>query len=250
MKLKLFKKEIVELYKTPRGWIIFLLTLVFSFTNAALARYTPELLSLFGDIGISMPSATFYDSYGQFYKNLFSGILIAVIILYVSLVTRERKNGSIYLILTKNISRNNFLLSKYVVANLFLTSIYTLYGVIHILITSIFFETFYTSEVILGMFACYVFSIFILNSVIAYSASYKSSGIGVLVGFFILFISPFIAQIKVIGKFTPGFLANFPIDYLYKVVESKTVIPSIIITLTLTLFIIYLSFRKFSKIEL
>ncbi|MBN2853258.1 MAG: ABC transporter permease [Clostridia bacterium] len=250
MRLKLFKKEIIELCKTPRGWILLLLFIGFSLVNAALARYTPEILAKFGDLGINIPPATFYDSYIQFYKNMNSGVLIAVIIIYMTTVTREVKKGTIYLILTKDITRNNYLMSKYVAANLFFTLSYIIASIIQIAMTALFFSSYYTSEILPGYIVFYLFGLFLLNTVIACSASYKSGGIGAFVGFFILLISPYISLIPVVGKYTPGALANFPVNFLMKSADFNDIIAAVMITAALMFLIIYLSFMKFNKREL
>lgn len=249
-KLKLFRKEFMELYRTPRGWILLLLLTFFSLVNAALARYTPEILEKFGDLGIAIPTATFYDSYGQFYKNMSSAILIAVIIIFMSIVTREVKKGTIYLILTKNITRTNYLASKYVVANLNFTILYFLSAAIQTGMTALFFTTFYTPEVLTGYLVFYLFCLFLLNTVIACSASFKSSGVGIFIGFFILLISPIISMIPKVGRFTPGALVSFPVNSLMKTAEFSEITAAVIITAALTILIIVLSFRKFNIREL
>ena len=116
-------KEVREILRTWRIWVLPGILLFFALTGPVLARYTPELVgALAGDQlkGLVMPTPTYLDAYAQWVKNLSQIALFALIIIYGSIISSERKSGTAVLVLTKPVSRTAFVVAKAAVHSAFL----------------------------------------------------------------------------------------------------------------------------------
>lgn len=120
------RKEAVEILRTWRIWILPGIVLFMAVTGPLLARFTPELIgALAGPSvgGLKLPTPTYSDSYAQWIKNLSQIVLIAVIIVYGSLISAEVRGGTAVLVLTKPLSRAAFVLAKVAVQSAFLATV-------------------------------------------------------------------------------------------------------------------------------
>jgi ABC-2 type transport system permease protein len=120
------RKELHEILRTWRIWVLPGIVLFFAITGPLLARFTPELVgALAGNSlsGLKVPTPTYSDSYLQWIKNLSQILLIAVIIVYGGLVSGEVRSGTVALVLTKSLSRNAFITVKAAVHSLFLAAV-------------------------------------------------------------------------------------------------------------------------------
>jgi len=116
-------KEAHEILRTWRIWVLPGILLFFALTGPVLARFTPQLLgALAGDQlkGFVMPTPTYLDAYGQWIKNLSQIALFALIIIYGSIISSERRSGTAVLVLTKPVSRTAFVIAKATVHSAFL----------------------------------------------------------------------------------------------------------------------------------
>lgn len=117
-------KEAREILRTWRIWVLPGILLFFALTGPVLARFTPEILgALAGDQlkGFTVPTPTYLDAYAQWVKNLSQIGLFALIIIYGSIISSERKSGTAVLVLTKPVSRTAFVIAKALVHSAFLT---------------------------------------------------------------------------------------------------------------------------------
>ncbi|NVM94240.1 ABC transporter permease [Arthrobacter wenxiniae] len=120
--LVLARKEVLEILRTWRLYVLPSIMLLFAATGPLLAKYTPQLLGAVagGQLGsLHLPEPTVFDSYGQWIKNLSQLVLFALIIMYGGIVSTERRSGTAVLVLTKPASRGAFVLVKAVVHALY-----------------------------------------------------------------------------------------------------------------------------------
>ena len=116
-------KEAREILRTWRIWVLPGILLFFALTGPVLAKLTPQLVgALAGDQlkGLVIPTPTYHDAYTQWIKNLSQIALFALIIIYASIISSERKSGTAVLVLTKPVSRTAFVIAKAVVHSAFL----------------------------------------------------------------------------------------------------------------------------------
>jgi ABC-2 type transport system permease protein len=111
-------KELTEIRKTWRIWVIPGLLVFFAITSPIIAAITPGLLGSLSKsqpgVVVKIPSPTWRESYAQYLKSLSQMVLIAVVITGAGAVSGERSSGTAILTLTKPVSRRAFVLAKIV----------------------------------------------------------------------------------------------------------------------------------------
>ncbi|QAA76063.1 MAG: hypothetical protein BIP78_0297 [Candidatus Bipolaricaulis sibiricus] len=118
-------KELREIVRTWRIWVLPGIVLFFAVTGPVIARFTPQLLQAVApDTGlvIQVPDPTFRDAYLQWAKNLVQIVTFAVILVFAGAVSSERRSGTAVLVLTKPLSRTAFVGAKYVAQGLLLVT--------------------------------------------------------------------------------------------------------------------------------
>ena len=109
-------KELTEIRRTWRLWVIPGMLVFFGVTSPILAALTPALVrsavASQPGVVIQIPSPTALDAFGQFVKNLNQFVLIAVVITGAGVVSGERASGTAILALTKPLSRGAFVVAK------------------------------------------------------------------------------------------------------------------------------------------
>ncbi len=116
-------KELREIVKTWRIWVLPGIVLFFAVTGPVIARFTPQLLAAVApDTGLvfQIPNPTFLDAYLQWTKNLIQLVTFAIIIIFAGVVSAERRSGTAVLVLTKPLSRRAFIAAKAVAQGAFL----------------------------------------------------------------------------------------------------------------------------------
>jgi ABC-2 type transport system permease protein len=121
-----FQKELLEIWRTWRIWVIPGMLLFFAISSPILAEITPDLLrSMATDepgVVIELPDPVALDAIRQWAQSLSQIMLIAVIIASAGLVANERRSGTVALILTKPLSWSSFVVAK-VAAQLLLIAV-------------------------------------------------------------------------------------------------------------------------------
>jgi len=111
-------KELTEIRKTWRIWVIPGLLVFFAITSPIIAAVTPALLGSISKsqpgVVMKLPPPTWRESYAQYLKSLSQMVLIAVVITGAGAVSGERSSGTAILTLTKPVSRRAFVLAKIV----------------------------------------------------------------------------------------------------------------------------------------
>jgi ABC-2 type transport system permease protein len=109
-------KEVTEIRKTWRIWVIPGMLIFFAITSPIIAQVTPALLGSISKsqpgMVVKIPPPTWRDSYAQYLKSLSQMVLIAVVITGAGAVSGERSSGTAILTLTKPVSRAGFVLAK------------------------------------------------------------------------------------------------------------------------------------------
>lgn len=117
-------KELHEIRRTWRIWVIPGLTIFFAITGPIIALFTPALMESLASeqpgMVLQLPDPTARDALGQFLKNMGQIVLIALVITGAGSVSGERSSGTAILVLTKPLSRGAFVLAKLVSQELLL----------------------------------------------------------------------------------------------------------------------------------
>jgi ABC-2 type transport system permease protein len=117
------KKEFKAIFKTYRWWVIPLVFIIFALMGPPGAKLTPEILksALPKGMEFKLPDPTLVDAFGQWFRNLSQMGLFAAILLTMGIVAEEKASGTILLVVTKPVSRANFVLSKFFAQSVWLT---------------------------------------------------------------------------------------------------------------------------------
>lgn len=115
--LAFVKKEMMESVRSYRLLIMLLLFVFLGILNVATAKYTPQLIgALMPEMSGFFPEPSVTDAWVQFFKNTTQLGLIAVVILFSGILSRELSSGTLVLMLTKGLSRSAVIVAKYLVA--------------------------------------------------------------------------------------------------------------------------------------
>lgn len=111
------RKEFMDIARTGRLVIIVLLFVLCGIMNPAIAKLTPWLMEMFAstmeDSGFVLTNIQVdaMTSWTQFFKNL-PIVLIAFVLIFSDIFTKEYKMGTLLLVLTKGLSRYKVVLAK------------------------------------------------------------------------------------------------------------------------------------------
>ncbi len=129
--LAFMKKEYLEAARTGKLIILILLFVLFGIMNPAIAKLTPWMMEMLSDtmaesgLIVTNIQVDAMTSWTQFFKNI-PMALIAFVLIFSDLFTKEYKSGTLLLILTKGLSRYEVVFAK----TLLLLSLWTFcYGV-------------------------------------------------------------------------------------------------------------------------
>ena len=206
-------KEAREILRTWRIWVLPGILLFFALTGPVLAKLTPQLVgALAGDQlkGLVIPTPTYHDAYTQWIKNLSQIALFALIIIYASIISSERKSGTAVLVLTKPVSRTAFVIAKAVVHSAFLAVLVVTGTLITWGVTAAVFgqapgSALWSSSLVWLVFGVLFIALMTLLSVLIGSAA---GAAGAALGAYAL-VS--IAAIwKPLGTYSPAALATMP----------------------------------------
>ena len=203
-------KEFMENMRTKKFFVLVCILMFFAIFSALMARYSVEIMEYIMSmeeqtIIIEIPPPVWTDSYGQLYSSLSEMGIIVIIIMFMSIVLREKTSGTIDLMFTKGLSPYTFVFSKYTVA-----AILTLVA----LLIAVFVSYFYTlvlfeyggdvvnviqGAMVFGLFVIMVIALTLLCSSIA-----SSTAIGAVLSFMAYLFIGLFNFIPVVGQFMPG----------------------------------------------
>ncbi|HKV87573.1 MAG TPA: ABC transporter permease [Candidatus Dormibacteraeota bacterium] len=228
-------KESREILRTWRIWVLPGILLLFAVSGPLLAQFTPQLVeAAVGNRqlnGFKVPTPTYLDAYAQWLKNLSQLVVLALIIVYGSVVSGETRSGTAVLMLTKPLSRPAFVVAKAVVHSAFLAVLVIAGTLITWGITAIIFGSAPGSALWSATMAWLVLGILfvglmtLLSTLIGSAAGAAGAGLG---AYALLLIA---AIWKPLGTYSPAALttqvtslaAGKSVDVLWPVVTSLLV---------------------------
>jgi ABC-2 type transport system permease protein len=175
--LAVLRKELVEQWRTRRLVVVAVVFLFFGFLSPLGAKLLPDLLEGLGDSGgvvFEIPPPTAQDALLQYVKNMSQfGVLLAVL-LAMGAVAREKERGTAAMVLSKPVSRADFLLGKFVALTLVFSLCLALAGLACYYYTVVLFEgtgeaRFVEMNLLLGLFIEFYLAVTLLGSTVARS---------------------------------------------------------------------------------
>lgn len=257
-----FKKELYELFRTSKGIVLAIILLIIAISSPLLAKLTPEILKwafqVTGEYDATaglfdlttMPDPTSVDSYAQFFSNINSIGILSLIIIFAGIVAGEKYKGTAAYILTKNISRAEFILSKFVASCVFTLGCMTLSVIILKIYTDLIFgDALINIKYFLLYFALlYLYIILILAITVLSSILSKNVTGATFMSFLIFFAINIISSIPRLGKFMPPKIND--LNIMLNTLSVDEIMPNIIITAVLCVFLVFAGVEIFNRQEL
>lgn len=215
----LLGKELREIVRTSRLYVVPGLFLFFGLSSPILTKLMPEIIkSIGGGVTIIIPPPVAKDSFLQLLKNLSQIGLLAIILANMGIVAEEKASGTALLVLTKPASRPAFVLAKFAAQAILVVAATAVAYAVSLVYTLILFQdvSVAASAQATGLYALY--ALFILAATVAASALARTplgaGGIAIVV----FFASSLLSGLGgFLTKWTPGALLH----YANSILEGK-----------------------------
>jgi ABC-2 type transport system permease protein len=186
------RKEVTEIRRTWRLWVIPGMLVFFGVTSPIIAALTPALVRSMAasqpGVVIQLPAPTALDAYAQFIKNLDQFVLLALVITGAGIVSGERASGTAILVLTKPLSRGAFIVAKIVAQIALVTGATALGTVACLLVTGVVFDGAERARLVTAVAVWLVYASLLIVVMTLCSAAFRSRGAaaGAGLGFYFL----------------------------------------------------------------
>ncbi len=251
----LFRKEIREILRTSRIYVIPGLFLFFGLLSPITAKMMPQLLrslSAPGGVQITLPPPVARDAFTQLFKNLAQTGVIAVILTVMGALAEEKNRGTAVLVVSKPVSRTAMVWTKLASNSLLIIFATALAYVAALYYTMILFPGTPVRESLFGTLALLVYLLFVGAMTIAASAVARSqvaAGGLALAGYFVISLLPIFGRF--FAKWTPGALVGLQTDLLTgKASMLKDAVPTMAVAVALGLVLVALGSAAFERQEL
>jgi len=248
------KKEFTEQLRSGRLIILGLLFVLFGIMNPAIAKLTPWLLDTMADslaesgMIVTDVKVSAMDSWVQFYKNI-PMALIAFVLLESSIFTKEYISGTLVLSLTKGLERYRVVVSKALVLTLLWSLGYWLCFGITYGYNAYFWDNSIAQNLIFSASCWWLFSVMVIALMVLFSTVAKSNT-GVLLGTGgVVLASYLLGLLPKCSKYLPTFLTDGN-ALIYGLAETKTYMPSLVISIATGAICFAISIPIFNKKQL
>ncbi len=210
--LAVLRKELLEQWRSRRLVAVAAVFLFFGFLSPLSAKLLPDLMQSLGDTGgivIEFPTPTAQDGLLQHVKNTSQiGVFLAVLVTMGALA-QEKERGTTAMILSKPVSRANFLLGKFVALTLVFGLCLALAGLACYYYTIVLFEgsggaRFVEMNLLLALFIEFYLAVTLLGSTIARS-QVMAGGLGLGA----IFVVAILGALPRLGEYMPTALLEW-----------------------------------------
>ena len=252
--LAFFNKELLETIRSKKALILLILFVAFGIMNPAIAKLTPWLLEVLSeelaDSGMNVTTVTVdaITSWVQFYKNI-PMALIAFILIYSGIFTKEYESGTLILVLTKGLKRYKVVISKLLIMVLMWTIGYFLCFGITYIYTAYFWDNSIAIGLIPATFNWYLFGLFVISLMTLFSVLCKNTSNVLLLTSAVLAVIYLLSLLPKLTYYMPTSLMNSNL-LLIGTENFDIYIKTVIIAILLSLGSNILSIILFNKKEI
>lgn len=252
-----FKKEITEMIKTQKAYILPAVFLFFGLLSPVTAKFMPQLMQqMLSDYGINMDklmNPVYLDSYSQLFKNI-SQMFFVVVLVFSGMIVNEKTKGTALLVLTKPLSRASFILGKFFSAMCLYTFSYLLSCLACIYYTYLLFKGFYTPELfnglLYGLFLLWLYGMFLICLTIFAGTAAKSFTVSAVSGVAFFLLMSAVSAIPKLGFYSPGIFVSMGYEILAGTKPIKDSFITLLITVVASLLMLSGSIVLFKRQEL
>jgi ABC-2 type transport system permease protein len=246
------KKELLENIRTYKLFIMLVIFLIIGMISPLTAKLMPEILKGINMEGISITidKTTALDSYTQYFKNTTQMGLIAYVIIYSGMISTELSKGTLIPLLTKGLSRNHVILSKYTSTLIIWTLCVFLSFGVTFGYTRYLYPHDVLSNLILSVTCLWLFGVFLLSVMILMSVCTQGNYGSLLLTALLIGLLFLINIIPDVQKYNPIYLVSNNITMLDNTYEVSKVYPTIIITVMSSILFVVTSIQVFKRKQL
>lgn len=251
--LPILKKELLETVRSKKLLILGIIFLFVAISSPILAKALPLILkSMPATPGliIDLPDPTWRDAIDQFIKNISQIVMLVIVFMFAGSIAEEKNKKTLEIVLTKPISRTNFVLAKYFSSILLVKVIMIISAIIFYAYTASIFGNFSLIN-FAWLTLCVLIYLLVILSVTIFASTFASSQIlavayAFMIQILILTLLPLIGKIKI-------YLPGNTIEHYKEIMASgmnHDLIPSLIISILLIFALIIASISIFKKQEI
>ncbi len=237
--LILIKKDLVEQWRTKKILILTIIFLFVAISSPIMAKILPEILKSVSVPGmkITLPDPTYLDAIDQYIKNISQIALLVIIFLVAGAVSDEKSCKTLEILLTKPISRTEFVLSKFKSYFINIVAVFVVCSTIFYFYTTSIFTSFNFLNFIIMAALVLLYILMIVAITILASTIVKNSIIAGGIGFvsYIIFGTVF-SLIESLKPYSPGMIFD-----IYKDIVRTGWTNDLIYPLVITIIIIFMS---------
>lgn len=199
-------KELTEIRRTWRLWVIPGMLVFFGVTSPIIAAVTPALVRSMAasqrGVTVRIPTPTALDAYAQFIKNLDQFVLIAIVITGAAVISGERASGTAILVLTKPLSRRAFVVAK-IVSQVVLLVAATVLGTVACLVTTaVVFDGTGGARLVTAVALWLLYATLLIVVMTLFSAALRSRGAASGAGLVYFFVALLLANWGPMARYT------------------------------------------------
>lgn len=249
--MALFKKEWLELSRTKKYFVLAIIFVFVAISSPILAKLIPTIfknLQVQG-IAITIPEPTWKDAIDQFVKNISQIAMIVIVFVFAGSIAEEKNKKTLEMLLTKPVSRSNFVLAKYAAAFLATILVYFLTSMLFYFYSASLFGNFSPGSFLLMALLILIYLLQVIAVTILASTFTSNQIIAAGIAFFMeIVVVTILGSIDKISKYMPGYILGH-----YKEVMDGShsgFAPSTIVTISLIIVSVILSVIIFRRQEI
>ena len=249
-----FKKELLESVRSSKLMLLLILFFAFGVMNPAIAKLTPWLLEVMGEelaesgMIIAEVKVDALTSWTQFFKNI-PMALIAFILIYGGIFTKEYESGTLVIVLTKGLPRYKIVLSKALTMLLVWSACYFLCFGVTYGYNAYYWDNGIAQSLLPATLLCWLFGVFTITLTLFFSVLSRSYGSVMLSTGACVFLPYLISIIPKTAKYLPTSLMNGMI-WLTGAEKIEDYIPAVVITSALSVALLVACVPIFNKKQL
>lgn len=248
----LIKKEILEHFRTKKILILCMIFLFVAIASPIFAKLMPLIFKSIEVPGVvlTMPDPTYMDSIDQYVKNISQLAIFVIIFLVAGGISEEKNSKTIEMVLTKPISREIFILSKFLSYFLSITIVFLLSSLLFYAYTVSTFGMFSFTNFIVAALNILLYILMISSTTLFASSFVKNHVIAAIVGFIAIAITgPLFTLIKMLKDYAPNMITSSYKDIIVNGFSNDFIKP-IIVTILIMIFSVGLSVLLFRRQEI
>lgn len=252
--LAFMKKEYLEAARTGKIVILLLLFVLFGIMSPAIAKLTPWMMETLSDsmaesgLIVTNIQVDALTSWTQFFKNI-PIALIAFVLIFSDIFTKEYKSGTLLLVLTKGLSRYKVVLAKTVLLLLLWTVGYGICFGITYGYNAYFWDNSIINNLLFSVTIWWLFGVWVICLIVLFSSLLQNNaGVILCVGGTVL-LAYLLSIISKVKAYSPTVLINTN-SILTGVEEIDAYVKAIVITVFLCIVCIVVSIPIVNKRQL